>query len=424
MGIIEDKYEFKTNTIYRGDNLHILPDFPSESIDLIYIDPPFSSNKAYNIIWGNGYEKQAYDDRWDGKIEAYIEWMKKRIVELYRLLKPSGSFYLHCDYRTNAHFRLRCDEIFGENNFRNEIIWRYPQGIKASSKKFLSNHDNILFYTKSDEYTFNKQINLYTENQLNRFNCMEDDGRKYYFDTRRGKNGEKKKVKVYLKKKGTPVGNVWYYNRVQGKERTGYPTQKPEVLLERIIKASSNEKDIVLDAFCGGGTTLVVAKRLKRKWIGIDISPRACRVMAEKINYRLQNIVGMKYTNEQLDRLTNYEYQCWAVRRIGGIPNPKETSDYGEDGWKYIKGKKHPIEVKRTSVGRPVIQKFESVVRRSGTGQGFVIGDRFPKTAIEEISRINNIGEIRINYFTREYLRKMPPIKKPEREDNLTDFIY
>lgn len=421
MEIIEDKYEFKTNTIYCGDNLEILADFPTESVDLIYIDPPFSSNKVYNIIWGDGYEKRAYDDRWEGNIEHYIKWMKQRIVELHRLLKPTGSFYLHCDYRVSHYLKIICDDIFGRKNFKNEIIWHYRRWSNVS-KNFQRMHDTILFYSKQKNNTFNILYQPYSKPE-------------YIETTVRGfVNGKIMRLKdekgKYIKREKENIGvamhDVWHdinFIAPTSKERRGYPTQKPEALLERIILASSNPTDIVLDAFCGCGTTLAVAKRLKRKWIGIDISPLACKEMAKRVDYRLRDIIGMKYTVEQLKKLEPYEFQKWCCERIGGKVNPKKTSDYGEDGWIYIKGKKHPIEVKQTSVGRPVVQKFESVVRRCGTGSGFIIGLRFVKTAIEEISRINNIGEVRINPLTVEHLCKMTSKKKPGKEENLMDFI-
>lgn len=475
MEVIEDKYEFKTNTIYCGENLEILSDFPAESVDLIYIDPPFSSNKVYNIIWGNGYEKQAYDDRWEGNIEHYIGWMKLRIVELHRILKSTGCFYLHCDYRANAYFRLKCDEIFGENNFINEIIWKRTVASKGTNKKprkYGSNTDTILFYAKSNDYYFEIPKIPLSKKQINRdYKLIEKEtGRKYTSVPLLGIKGPKSlyfkdrditlhnnigfrwsqdtynkryeinpycihwtkndipRMKVYLDNhKGVSLTNIWDDITAIGsssKERLGYPTQKPEALLERIIKASSNEGDIVLDSFCGGGTTLAVAKRLKRRWIGIDISPRACKEMAKRISYSQRDIIGMKYNVEQLKKLKPYEFQKWCCERIGGKVNPKQTSDHGEDGWVIGKGKKYPIEVKQSSVGRPDIQKFESVVRRSGTGRGFIIGLRFVKTAIEEISRINNIGEVRINPLTIVHLCKMTSKKKPEKDDNLMDFIW
>lgn len=411
MEITEDnnKYEFKINTIYCGNNIEILPDFLTESIDLIYIDPPFSSDRKYNIIWGDDEEKEAYDDCWEGDIQHYIEEMTPKIEQLHRILKKEGSFYLHCDWHASHYLKILCDEIFNVKNFQNEIIWYYRRWTNVSNR-FQKMHDTILFYSKNKDYKFNLQYEPFSDKTIHR---------------RISVDGKTDLTKTRNIKKGVAMHDVWDipYLHSQSKERLGYPTQKPEALLERIIKASSNEGDIVLDAFCGCGTTIAVAKRLKRKWIGIDISPLACKEMSKRIDYRLRDIIGMKYTVEQLKKLKPYEFQKWCCERIGGIVNPKPTSDYGEDGWKYIKGKKHPIEVKQSSVGRPDVQKFESVVRRCGKGRGFIIGLRFVKTATEEISRINNIGEVKIHPLTVEHLCKMQSKKIPEKEDNLMDFV-
>jgi len=142
------------NTIYCGDCAHVLEYFPEQSVDLIYVDPPFFSNRYYEIIWGNGYERRAFEDRWKGGINNYIAWMEPKIRECRRVLKETGSMYLHCDWHANAHLRILMDRIFGEKNFQNEIIWHYRRWT-ASSKRFQRLHDTILFYTKGSKHRFN-----------------------------------------------------------------------------------------------------------------------------------------------------------------------------------------------------------------------------------------------------------------------------
>ena len=421
------KYEFKPNTIYCGDNLDVLGDFPNGCVDLIYIDPPFFSNKNYEQIWGDGYEIDAYKDRWEGGVEHYIDWMKPRIQVLSKVLKSSGSIYLHCDYRANAYLRILCDKIF-EKYFRREIVFNTGSnisGFKSKANNWIRQHDLILYYTKSKVFTFNKQYRNWDEKQLARFNKEDENGRLYYVNKRKGRITKKR----YLDENpGIPLGDIWndihtfQYSYLAKRESLGYPTQKPEALLERIIIASSNEGDIVLDSFCGCGTTLAVAKRLKRKWIGIDVSPIGCSVMAKRINYNISNIISMKYELPELMKMDWYDLQCWAVKRIGGVPNPKRTIDHGEDGWKYVGGEKYPIEVKKGPVGRSAIQKLESVVRRLDK-KGFVIGFHFSPYAIEEISRINNIGEVEIIRFTFKELLEMDPIKKEKRQDGLFEYF-
>ncbi len=148
---------FKTNAIYCGDGQKVLFNhFPEKSIDLIYVDPPFFSNRKYEIIWGDGYELRAFEDRWKGGIENYICWMKPKLEECHRVLKDTGSMYLHCDWHANAHIRIMLDAIFGEENFQNEIIWAYRTG-GATQKRWSRKHDDIYFYTKTADYNFNPQ---------------------------------------------------------------------------------------------------------------------------------------------------------------------------------------------------------------------------------------------------------------------------
>ncbi len=263
----------ETNILYQGDCKIILKNLPADSVDLIYIDPPFFSNKTYEVIWGNGAELKAFEDRWKGDIMNYVSWMVDRIEQMHRILKPTGSFYLHCDWRAVANLKVECDKIFGENNFQNWIIWSFKGG-GSSKDKFARRHNDILFYTKSKKYTFNP-----------------DNIRVPYttFLKRSGKWGwghHKGVEKSYAPNpKGKIPEDVWEIAPINSmsKERLGYPTQKPEELLSRIILASTNEGDIVLDAMMGGGTTLAVAQKLNRKWIGIDVSPLACEMTAKRL---------------------------------------------------------------------------------------------------------------------------------------------
>lgn len=254
------------NTIYHGDCITYLKEHPKNTIDLIYLDPPFFSNKNYGD----------FDDRWKGGINNYIAWMEPKIRECHRVLKETGSFYLHCDWHANAYLRILMDKIFGENNFRNEIIWCYTRPGTKHQKQFPRVHDNILYYSKGDSWTFNlDDIRItYAKSTIERG--------KYSVATSKVTKGIKKRV---LPKKGKSPEDYWMIPMIQGnaRERLGYPTQKPEKLLERIIKVSSNPMDIVLDPMCGGGTTIAVAQRLGRRWIGIDISPIAYEISRKRL---------------------------------------------------------------------------------------------------------------------------------------------
>ena len=253
--------------LYCGDNLSIIQEYIlDDSIDLIYADPPFFTNRDYNTQDGS----VAYKDKWKG-IEEYISWIEPRLRECHRVLKDTGSIYLHCDYHANAHLRMLMDRIFGEKNFRNEIIWRmgWVSGFKTQRRGWIRNHDIILYYIKSNNFTFNKEYIPYSDKHPGR--CDSKD-----------------------KRMGIPIEDTWncqepdklnsFQNMSCSKEMLGYPTQKPEALLERIIKASSNEEDIVLDPFMGSGTTLAVAQKLGRQWIGIDICEIANKITKERMN--------------------------------------------------------------------------------------------------------------------------------------------
>jgi len=260
----------KSGVIYCGDCLVKLRDLKAGSIDLIYIDPPFNSNRKYsNSVKVIG--DRCFDDRFDS-VDAYLRYMKPRLKELHRVLKPTGSLYYHCDWHASHYVKVLLDspELFGYANFQNEIVWCYRSGGASPRKRFSRKHDIILFYSKTGDYVFNGL----REKSYNR-------GLKPY---------KFRGVEEYRDESGwyTEVGmkDYWEINMVgrTSRERLDYPTQKPQVLLERIVSASSNEGDIVLDAFCGSGTTLAAARKLGRRWIGIDISPTACKLSRERLD--------------------------------------------------------------------------------------------------------------------------------------------
>jgi len=259
MATKKDKQKTETfkDKLILGDNFEVLKTLDDESVDLIYIDPPFFSNKNYEVVFGDEAEIRSFEDRWEGGITVYVDWIKGRIKELHRVLKPTGSLFLHCDWHASHYLRIMLDEIFGARLFQNEIIWAYRTG-GATKKRWSRKHDNIYFYSKTADYSFNlEKERVYYNKPF--FSPKQDEQGRWYADV-------------------LPV-DVWEIPAVINisKERLGYPTQKPEALLEKIIKASSKKGDVVLDAFCGCGTSLAVAQRLERHWIGIDISPRASR---------------------------------------------------------------------------------------------------------------------------------------------------
>ena len=245
--------------LYCGDCLEVMRGMPSGSIDLIATDPPFNTGKD----WGE------FNDKWEDGLDGYLKFMEPRLKEIHRLLKDTGSFYLHCDTNASHYIKVMLDSIFGMKHFRNEIVWRigWVSGFKTQANSWIRNHDIILYYTRG-ETIFNKKYIPYPKGYTRR------DGKK-------------------AMGKGVPIEDTWNCNEADtidsiqiksfSNEKVGYPTQKPVELLDRIIEASSNKGDVVLDPFCGSGTTLVAADRLQRAWIGIDVSPKAVEITAQRI---------------------------------------------------------------------------------------------------------------------------------------------
>jgi len=454
-----------TRVIYCGDNLEQLKKLPDACVDLIYIDPPFNSNRNYEVFWGETKEKRSFEDRHENT-RAYIDYMRPRCEQMARVLKKTGSFYYHCDWHASHYVKVMLDEIFGENNFQNEIIWKRTSA-RSDSKRYNTIHDTIFFYTGSDEFTWNTLYQPYDPDYIEAFyDHVDPDGRRwkrgdltspnprpnmmYTFKSypspkkgwrftkenleeldRQGKihypkdpNGVPR-LKTYLDDMpGMPLQTIWTDIRPLHNltaERLGYPTQKPLALLERIIQTSSNENDVVLDAFCGCGTALVAAQKLKRQWIGIDISPTACRVMAKRLKDK--NVCGfpenedlwaigrgfivrdLPWTEEKLRAIPPFEFENWAVIALGGRKNKVQVGDKGIDGRIFpvsamdnvrkagvdelaIEERWFPIQVKqKDKTGRPDIDAFETAMRRAKCEKGFFVSFDYSDDAMREIGR-------------------------------------
>ncbi|MCL2597457.1 MAG: site-specific DNA-methyltransferase, partial [Paludibacter sp.] len=305
----EQKFQ---NTLYTNDNLFILTGMNCNFVDLIYLDPPFNSKRFYSAPIGSKAAGASFKDMWtwddvnkayletlaekypalpdfiasigtvhSKAMKAYLTYMTQRIIEMHRVLKDTGSLYLHCDPTASHYLKILLDEIFGKNNFRNEIIWCYTGGTDTK-KTWQKKHDTIYFYTKTDNYILNPCYAPFSKNTVKRFNKTDEDGRKYKINQL--KDG--RITTTYMKEDGKLMPDYWNIPivNITSKEGTGYPTQKPLALLHRIIKASSNEGDIVLDPFCGCATTCVAAQQLGRKWIGIDIEKQAVNVLIDRLS--------------------------------------------------------------------------------------------------------------------------------------------
>jgi len=401
------------NKLICGDNLEELAKLPKESVDLIYIDPPFFTHKQYEVVWGDEAETRSFEDRWEGGIEHYVGWMKERVQLMWEVLKSTGSFYLHCDWHANAHLRIMLDNIFGEINFRNEIIWCY-RGAGYPKNDFGRRHDTIFRYSKTDDYIFNLDDvrEEYAEATKERFSH-------YIGNVRKGKDFGTQK----LHPKGKQPDDWWQIQPIapSAKERLGYPTQKPEPLLMKIIKASSKIDDVVLDAFCGCGTTLIAAQKLKRQWIGIDISPTAIKVIEERLSKETKAVknedyvvIGMPKTIEGLKSLKPFEFQNWVINEMGAHHSRKKIGDMGLDGYvlRSVLHGEAGIQVKQSdNVGRNVIDNFVSALQRAKYKKGFIIAFSFGKGAHEEVARLKNEGIFDIKLINVEdLLYKKKPI--------------
>ncbi len=474
-----------TRVIYCGDNLEQLRKLPDGCVDLIYIDPPFNSNRNYEVFWGETKEKRSFDDR-HASTAAYIEFMRPRCVELRRVLKKTGSFYYHCDWHASHYVRVMLDQLFGENNFQSEIIWKRTTAKSLAFSGFPNNHDTIFFYGGGDTLTWNRPFQEYDLDNLDektaaKYSHRDPDGRRYTLGDLTNPNpnrpnltyefmghhkvwrwtkermreahaagivvqpspGAVPRLKRYLdEQEGRPIDTVWVDIpplNSQAVERLGYPTQKPLALLDRIISASSNPNDIVLDAFCGCGTALVSAENLKRQWIGIDVSPTACRVMAKRLRDVTSLVEDEKlwkvgrgfivrdlpWSEDQLRKLPPFEFENWAVIALGGIPNKTQVGDMGIDGRIYpvssapaADGKAagrldfmdawYPVQVKqKDKAGRPDIDAFEAMMTRSDRTKGFFVSFDYSRDALTEIDAFfRKSGKVIIPLTVNEILNE------------------
>lgn len=412
------------NTLYYGDNLEILKNYINDnSIDLIYLDPPFNSKTDYNILYkeptGEPSKAQitAFEDTWHwgeeteamfqeiiktaptnviemmqvfrkflnlNDVMAYLTMMCIRLVHLRRVLKPTGSIFLHCDPTTSHYLKILMDAIFGKQNFKNEIIWHYRKW-PSGNRQFQRNHDCILFYAKtgSADRIFNKvDLMERTASTLKRFG-------KSKIISGHDENGNRLPSQMDDEESaGVPRDDVWDIGRVPPIKQL-FPTQKPELLLSRIIRAASDKGDTILDPFCGCGTTIVEANRLKRNWIGIDITHLAIHVIKNRLKdifsiepQKDYKVIGEPEDLEGANELAaqdRYQFQWWAVSLIGATPyrDKKKGADTGIDGIFYFLEKedykKAIVQVKSGHVGAKDIRELSHVIDREKAEIGIFI---------------------------------------------------
>src|SRR3989338_1511256 len=331
------------NKVILGDALVELKNIANESVDLIYLDPTFFTQKKHQLKTRDNLRTFQFDDKWDN-LSDYLNMIRSCCIEFKRILKKTGSVFFHCDKNASHHIRVILDQIFGEDNFRNEIIWHYKRWSNGK-KGLLSAHQTIFFYSKTDGFKFKEILCDYSPttnvDQILQKRTRNEHNKSVYAKDEDGN------VVIDALKKGVPLPDVWEipFLNPKAKERTGYPTQKPIILLERIIKLVTNEGDIVLDPFCGSGTTIIAAKLLNRDYIGIDISSEAIKLT----NNRLK--VGIKTESNLLKNgkesyMELPEYVLSLLKYINSTPVQRNS---GIDGFLKITlgGKPIPIRVQR-----------------------------------------------------------------------------
>ena len=472
------------NHLYFGDNLDILRQhIADESVDLIYLDPPFNSNATYNVLFRerSGEESAAqitaFDDTWRWSIEselayqdvvtqqggkvgellaamraflgqndmmAYLTMMAQRMVELHRVLKPTGSIYLHCDPTASHYLKLLMDAVFGTDNYRSEIIWRRTNAKGLAFKGYPRNNDNLLYYSKGSNFSWNRPFRPYDKEYVERFYRYkeEDTGRRFTLGDLTNPNRNRPNLtyewnghlrvwrwtkermqeahdkglihytssglarqKRYLDEmQGNPVDTIWEdINPIQAhaQERLGYPTQKPEALLERIISASSNEGDVVLDPFCGCGTAVAAAERLNRRWIGIDITHLAITLIRHRLHdafgedLRPYEVIGEPKdlpSAESLALHDRYQFEWWALGLVDARParDRKKGADAGIDGYINFfddnsgKPKRIVEQVKSGNVQRSQVATLKSDMEREKADLALFVTLKSPTGPMEQ----------------------------------------
>ena len=499
------------NSLYYGDNLKVLREYVAdESVDLIYLDPPFNSNASYNVLFreksgeDSPAQIKAFTDTWEWTLEAertydeeiirnpvasprvkdmiiafresigdnammaYLVMMTPRLVELRRVLKPTGSIYLHCDPTASHYLKILMDTIFGAANFRNEIVWKRANA-HNDPKRFGRISDSILYYRKLTKSTWNTQHTPYRADYYKSHFSKDADDRYYRtvpLDAPRHGEGSPNLLYEWYGKwpaatrtwavrrevmeryeqegrirytrtgtptliqyademPGVPLQNIWTDIppvNPQAKERLGYPTQKPQALLERIIQASSNEGDVVLDPFCGCGTAIAAAENLNRRWLGIDVTHLAVALMKNRLKTAFNLAPGKDYEvlGEPVDvgsalalaEEDRYQFQFWAMSLLEARPREqKRGADRGIDGvLHFIDGprrtaQKAIVQVKSGKVSSPHIRDLKGTVEREKAAFGLFITLEKPTRAMT--TEAVNAGF----YFSNVWQRNYPKIQ-------------
>jgi len=345
--------ELEPNRLFWGDNLHVMRQLPSQSIDLIYIDPPFFSGKQYNMLFGDQNELRSFVDIWEGGLPGYLIWLNARLYEMKRLLEKSGTICIHLDWHASSYVKVEMDKLFGHRMFKNEIVWDYGAKATQHTGHFQRKHDVLLLYGRSENSNFKPVLVEYSAASLReratRYKYVDERG-PYRMTTRRAPNGSQYRAKVYLKE-GVYATDVWTIPVINAtsKERIGYPTQKPERLIQRVIEAYTQEGNLVADFFCGGGTTPAVAQRLGRRWIACDQSRVAVAITEDRVASLCEQMTLEQasksfavpdftvehwgiYEAKRLSETPPDQFRQFVLRAYGAVPDNSEPGIHGHKG--------------------------------------------------------------------------------------------
>jgi len=390
--------------IIQGDCLIKLKEIDDESIDLIYLDPPFYTQKKQSLISRDNSKEYFFDDAWEN-VESYKKYIQDRLVECKRVLKNTGSLFLHCDRTASHHLRLALDEVFDSINFQSEIIWSYKRW-SNSKKGLLNSHQTIYFYSKSPEFKFNKIFESYSPttniDQIFQKRVRDENGKTKY---KKSDDGESELME---QKMGVPLSDVWEipYLNPKATERVGYPTQKPVILLEKIIHLVTDKGDIVLDPFCGSGTTLVAASLLERKYIGIDISKDAIELTKTRLKNPMKSESALLKNGKEA--YMNQDQKVLEIlNEIDAIPVQRNK---GIDGFLKIKNTMRPVPIK-IQREKETLEIAKDLLLKASKKNGFQLGILVKTNNTQTNSLFKAIDTPKDNLMIIDNLKNLPKIK-------------
>jgi len=413
--------ELEPNRLFWGDNLHVMRQLPSESIDLIYIDPPFFSGRNYNVIFGDQNELRSFSDIWEGGMPGYLVWLNARLYEMKRLLKKTGSIYVQCDWHAGHYIKVEMDKIFGYDKFLNEIVWSYTSG-GVSKQWFGRKHEVLLLYAKNpgSHFLHLPQEKSYTKTLPEPHT---DSGKKLgvsrdEFCDRCGNGHPGQKYRM------VSMRDVWNDLRSlfrNDSEKIGYPTQKPEKLLQRVIDASCPADGIVADFFCGGGTAAATAQRLNRRWITCDQSRVAVAITADRLTRQVDEHTGKLfsvpdftvehwgiYEAQQLSKAPSEQFRSFVLRAFGAKMEQQEKGIHGHKG-------AVPVWVgepkQNEAVTAAVVQAFANAVRKTlrykqdNLRDGIMLAWAFRPDALAAAEKLREQEQTDLNFIRLDMIR-------------------